>query len=168
MGAGNFEIEISGRLAGGLTLAEIRKNAAAMLKAVGWQKASLSLLLTSDREIRKINKKHLGHDYATDVITFGQLDEETGGPAPGGKPFLGDIVISLDTARRQAGQYGNTFKYEFYFYLCHGILHIAGFEDGSAAERGRMHRIQESILREIGIAGGGPQSAAVKIRRHRK
>lgn len=121
-----------------------------MLKCLRWKKASLNILLVNDRRIRHLNRRYLNHDRPTDVMAFGQLE----GPRPkpkGVMPFLGDIVISLDTTRRQAKIYGNSFLYELCFYLCHGLLHIMGYRDKSKSEAKRMERMQTKILKTIGL-----------------
>ncbi len=134
-----------------LSALRLQKNIAAILMALGWKKgASLSLLLTGDRSIRQLNKKHLGHDYATDVISFSQLE---GKPLSSkkGAPFLGDIVISLETTARQAAEYGNSFDYELHFYICHGILHLMGWDDQTKKDAKRMENKQKKILENIGM-----------------
>ncbi len=132
-------------------VSRLQKNIRAILKVLGWEKgASLSLLLAGDRSIRKLNKKYLGHDCATDVISFSQLE---GKPLPSkkGVAFLGDIVISLETTARQAAEYGNSFDYELHFYICHGILHLMGWDDKVKKEAARMFAKQTQILKKIGI-----------------
>ncbi|OGW83493.1 MAG: rRNA maturation RNase YbeY [Omnitrophica bacterium RIFCSPHIGHO2_02_FULL_51_18] len=96
----------------------------------------VSVLLTDDREIRKINKRFLNHNYATDVIAFG-LDEE---------PLLGDIVVSVERARAVAKELGIPFKEELARYLVHGMLHLLGYEDKPKKKYDRMHKRQEKIL----------------------
>jgi len=131
---------------GRLALAEVKKTARAILDASGFQKAGLSLFLVSDRRMRALNKLHLKHDYATDVLAFPLDPAGSAGPA-----LAGEIVISLETALKQAPLFGHTFRQEFYFYLCHGILHLAGWEDDTPAKRARMFRRQEKILKKLGI-----------------
>lgn len=147
-----FEIEII-RQSGGTqpSTARLRNHTAAMLRSLGLPRAALSIVLCNDRQIQAYNKKYLRHDRPTDVMAFSQLEEDSALPEGSGGPFLGDILISLQTARRQAREYGTSFEYEVFFYLCHGILHILGFDDRTARERGRMHQIQEQILDEAGI-----------------
>jgi probable rRNA maturation factor len=115
----------------------------AILKSLGLKKAGLSILLTTDAKIRTINRKHLNHDWATDVISFGAADHS----------LLGDLVISLDTTKRQAKEYDNSFEYELAFYICHGILHLMGYEDSTKAKREKMHRKQKQILEKTGMSG---------------
>ena len=109
-----------------------------ILKALGFKRTGLSILFVGDKEIRSLNRRWLGHDRPTDVIAF-----------PGEGAFLGDIVISLETTRRQAKQYGNYFEYELATYLCHGILHLKGHCDKTKKGAARMEKLQERILRKI-------------------
>ena len=88
------------------------------------------------------------HDRATDVISFSQLEGKPLGPKEG-IPFLGDIVISLETTARQAAEYGNSFDYELHFYICHGILHLMGWDDKSKREAARMFSKQTQVLKKI-------------------
>ncbi len=134
---------------GGVTVRWARSTARKILKALGWKKAALSLFFVSDRKIRVINRKHLRHDWPTDVISFSQIEGRKSPAAAA--PMMGDIVISLDTAARQAREWGNPFLYEVAFYLCHGILHLMGHDDGTPAKRNRMLNKQARLLRKIGI-----------------
>ena len=133
-----------------VSAARLKKNVRAILKSLGWKKAALSLLLVGDREIRKLNKRYLHHDRPTDVIAFSQLE---GRPLAfqSKQPFLGDLVISLETAARQAEEFGNSFDYELHFYICHGILHLMGYDDHRKKDAAKMENKQKRILREIGL-----------------
>lgn len=152
MAASRYEIQIDDR-SGSKTIdtALLKKKIRGILAAMKWEKAAVNIILVSDSGIRKINKEHLAHDWATDVISFSHLDHEGVQPLVGGKPFLGDIVISAATARRNAKEYGNSLLYEICFYVCHGILHIAGFDDSTKKDRQRMLNIQAALLEDAGI-----------------
>jgi probable rRNA maturation factor len=130
--------------------ARLKKRTAAILKALGWKTAAVSIVLVSDRKIRPLNKRYLNHDRATDVISFSQLE----GKALGAKqkvPLLGDLVISLDTTARQAKEYGNSFDYELCFYICHGILHLMGHSDATPKQAAAMDRKQKAVLKKIRV-----------------
>ena len=145
----SFDVRLASRAKHGVDAAEVRDKTARMLWILGWDKAALSLAFVKDREIKALHRDYFNDNTPTDVITFGQ----EGGPGPAiawdGRPFLGDIAISVDTARRQAKECGNSLKYEMYFYICHGILHLIGFDDGTSKQRERMHRIQARILKQL-------------------
>jgi probable rRNA maturation factor len=126
----------------------LRAKACQILKRLGWKKAALSILLVDDRKMRRLNRRHLNHNWTTDVLAFGQGE---GPHPPKTAPFLGDLVISLPMAKRQARVYGSTFSYELCFYLCHGILHLMGYRDKTRKEAQKMERMQKKILKQVGV-----------------
>ncbi len=147
---GNFQIRITCETSKPkVSLPKIKRAAEQILKKIGWKKAGLSVILTSDRKIQKINKLHLKHDRPTDVISFSQLEGRRIHYPSGQAPFLGDLVISLETTARQAQIYGNSFSYELAFYLCHGILHLMGHDDSTKAQAKKMETMQRKILQKI-------------------
>jgi probable rRNA maturation factor len=109
-------------------------------------------LVTSDGEVRSLNRDYLGHDYETDVISFGMSEEpdSTGTPAfvtPDERPpYLGDIAISYDRASEQAPEFGNSPETEVATLLIHGLLHLLGYDDTQDHERERMHARQQELL----------------------
>ncbi len=139
-----------------LSLPKVEQTASRILQALGWKKAAVSLWLVSDRKIRALNKRFMKHDWATDVISFSQWEgrklKVQGLSAKQSTVPLGDLIISLDTTARQAKEYGNSFFYEFSFYLCHGILHLMGYDDKTPREAKTMEKKQAAILRKIGIS----------------
>lgn len=136
----------------GVVPARFEKAAKKILKVLGWKHAELSVLLTTDREIRKINRRFLRHDYATDVIAFDTQDKARPAAQKKGRSVRsGDIVISLDTAAANAKEYGNTFSYETLFYLCHAALHMMGCDDATAKQRAAMLKKQAVVLKKAGL-----------------
>ncbi|MCD7897779.1 MAG: rRNA maturation RNase YbeY [Planctomycetaceae bacterium] len=107
--------------------------------------AALDLLVTTDGEIARLNRRHLGRDEATDVLAFmdGEMED--------GRVRLGDIAISADTARRVATERGIRFTDELAFYALHGLLHLLGMDDGNDKDRAEMQRLQAKIMKEHGI-----------------
>ena len=126
-----------------LDLSRFEKAVLRILKKLGWKNAEISILLTTDRKIQKIHRDYFKDNTPTDVISF------PGSPA--GKVFLGDLVISLDTAARECKAYGNTFSYETLFYATHGILHLMGHEDDTPQKSKRMLKKQAVILKQAGL-----------------
>ena len=101
------------------------------------------MLIVSDEEIRELNRDFLGRDRPTNVISFPmQEGEESGLHAD----LLGDVVISADTAARDAAEAGTDFEKELYFLLLHGILHLCGMDDHDDADRQRMLQRQSDLL----------------------
>ena len=97
---------------------------------------TVSVYVTDNREIRRLNKTHLRHDYATDVISF-KLEEN-----------LADIVVSFEKAKEMALELGIPFKEELARYLVHGTLHALGYRDKNKADYKRMVKRQESVLKQ--------------------
>ena len=107
------------------------------------KKNQVNVYLTNDREIREINRKFLNHDAATDVIAFGRAGRGFLGEE---KDYLGDIVVSVETARSVAGELKIPFKEELARYLVHGTLHLLGYDDRAPKNKKRMFSKQEKIL----------------------
>ncbi len=98
---------------------------------------ALSVVYTNNARIRAINRKHLNHNYVTDVITF-EIE-----PRPA---LEAEIYINLDRARRQAKQYRQSFTEETRRLLIHGMLHVMGYDDASPTARERMRREEDALL----------------------
>ena len=112
---------------------------------MGCPEAEVGCLLVTDRRIRALNRRYRGEDFPTDVLAFPQ--GEGGGP-PGHPGLLGDVVISVETAARQAARAGHSLEREAALLLIHGILHLLGHDHATAAERRRMWALQRRLLRE--------------------
>ena len=109
--------------------------------------AELSILLVGDEEMRGINAEYRGKDRPTDVISFAMSD----GQFPGlNEDILGDVVISLDTARNQAVERGVSIMHEVSFLLIHGILHLNGYDhERSKPERLKMEKKERELIEEL-------------------
>lgn len=115
-----------------------------ILSASGCPDAELSVLIVDDDEIRIINRDYLGRDKTTNVISFAMQEGEGAGIQPG---LLGDVVISADTAARDAAEAGLPFASELYFLLLHGILHLLGYDHERGSESDA--RVMEAKEQEI-------------------
>jgi probable rRNA maturation factor len=103
-----------------------------------------------DREMRTVNRTFHGVDEPTDVLAF-PLDR--GGPRPArGRGFAGEVVVSLDTARREAAWRGVAPSAELLLYVVHGVLHLLGEDDHAPAAARRMHLRTLAILSALGEA----------------
>ena len=118
-----------------------------LLATVGRDDVSLSVALVNDAAIRALNREYRGKDKATDVLSF-PLDD---GPAADGETLLGDVVISVDTAKRQADDYDAPLQRELYRLLIHGILHLLGHDHVRADERRAMEREERRLADAIGM-----------------
>jgi probable rRNA maturation factor len=131
----------------------LRARARRYLAALGADAAELSILVVTDAAMRRLNRAWRGKDRATDVLSF---------PAAGPGPLLGDVVISLDTARRAAREEGRALGAELDRYLAHGMLHLLGHDHERAADARRMARAEdalvgEGMVRAAGVARGSSE-----------
>lgn len=112
--------------------------------------AQISISFVSDDEIHELNREHRSKDRPTDVLSFPTLEpgEE---PPPGMPLMLGDVVVSVETADRQAHEYGHTLDRELGFLLVHGLLHLLGEDHETPDEEQRMRERQRKILSAIGL-----------------
>lgn len=117
--------------------------AAAALAAEGRAGAGLSVTVVDDAAIAELHQRWLGVPGPTDVISF-PLEEED--EAPGPEPLLGEVVVSIDTAAREARERGLPLERELLLYVIHGTLHLLGYDDQAEPERARMHARQEEVL----------------------
>jgi probable rRNA maturation factor len=108
----------------------------------------LSVLVTDDAGIREINHAWLGKDRPTNVISFAMQEGAGAGVQP---DLLGDVVISADTAARDAAEAGAPVEHELCFLLLHGILHLLGYdhERGTAAEARRMEARERELFAQV-------------------
>ena len=107
----------------------------------------LSILLVDDSKIKELNKAYLKRNRPTDVIAFPQYEQKTKTLHP---QLLGDVVISVETAKRQALRMGHSFEKELIVLLIHGILHLLGYEDKTCEKRKKMNEKQKQILKHLG------------------
>lgn len=123
---------------------KLRRTAQRLLDAVGHPKASLSITLVGDATIRKLNREYRHKDRPTDVLSFPLGDASQ-------QQLLGDVVISVATAKRQAAEYDATLERELERLLIHGILHLLGHDHHKRDERLRMEREERRLARAIGM-----------------
>ena len=115
------------------------------------ENAQVSVTFVDDAAIHELNREHRGVDRPTDVLSFPQFeaDEEI----PEGMPHvLGDLVVSLETARRQAEEYGHSEEREIAFLLVHGFLHLLGYDHETAEDEAEMREEQRVLLDRLGIS----------------
>lgn len=124
----------------------LKKLAAQFLADLKLRDVELSLALVRDPAIRRLNREWRGKDSPTDVLSFPAGDS----PAPGLKP-LGDIIISMDTARRAAKDFGTTLSQELARYLAHGLLHLLGHDHDVPAGARKMERLERKLLGHAGM-----------------
>jgi probable rRNA maturation factor len=121
----------------GVSRPELLRRARAMLGAVQSSDKEWSILLTGDDQIRNLNRLYRKKDRPTDVLSFSQIEGELGERA--GR-LLGDVIVSVPTARRQAARARRDLLAELTMLLAHGLLHLLGWDHATAAEDRRMRR----------------------------
>ena len=118
------------------------------------ENCSLTLILTDDQELQRLNREHLGIDAPTDVLSFPvpYNDPETG------TPYLGDILVSIPTAEQQAIAAGHPLADEVSLLFVHGILHLLGYDHGTPEEKAAMWQVQDEILSHLKISARPTES----------
>lgn len=130
----------------GVRMPKIKKrDTTAWIKAVaatyGRKVGEVGYLFVDDEKILEVNREYLGHDYYTDIITFDYDEDDT---------INGDLVISLDTVRTNAGQFGKAYDEELHRVIIHGILHLCGINDKGPGEREIMEAAENKALAMLG------------------
>ena len=104
----------------------------------GRRVGDLSVVFCSDPFILGVNRQYLGHDYYTDIITFDYCE---------GDILSGDLIISVDTVRANAAEYGAaSFEEELNRVIIHGVLHLIGFDDHTPEDQAEMRRQENAAL----------------------
>ncbi len=144
-------VVVTRRCCGGQWLArQLREHARRLLRVLRLAHAELSLLLVSDARIRTLNRTHRRIDRSTDVLSFPMHGRRRPRHGP---LLLGDVVISLDTVRRQAKTEGIAAVAVGERLLIHGVLHLLGYDhEVSPAEARRMARRERSLAAAIGTS----------------
>jgi probable rRNA maturation factor len=117
------------------------------------------LTLTDDAGIQSLNSHYRGQDKPTDVLAFRLEDEQESGfwlPEGVSRP-LGDVIVSLDTVERQARENGNSLQSELAWVICHGSLHLLGFDHQTDEQLAEMRAWERSILNSLGIERSWPE-----------
>ncbi len=105
------------------TVRTLRARLGRAMRAAGVHERALTLSLTNDRELRALNRRYAGEDHATDVLSFEQQ-----------APLLGDVVISVETAARQAKAAKHSLVAELFHLAVHGMVHLMGYDHATPAE----------------------------------
>jgi probable rRNA maturation factor len=121
--------------------------------------AEISVALIDDAAMHELNRRHLDHDYPTDVLSFlldcDEMDaDKTSGDTADGRPSLrgagkrleGEVIISTETAVQESAKYHWSPRDEIVLYLVHGLLHLCGYDDQTQPERELMRSREQAIL----------------------
>lgn len=123
--------------------ADLRRLAAEVERLRGGP-VRIDVALLSDAEIRRLNRTHLRHDWATDVVSFPLS-------APDAPLLLGALAVSRDTARRESTRRGHAPYHELMLYVVHGTLHLLGHDDHAPRATARMRRAERELLAALGL-----------------
>jgi probable rRNA maturation factor len=128
-------------------LAHVEADAASVLRFFACDDAELSILLCDDATIWPLNRDYRHKDRPTDVLAFAQRE---GTPVPGQDHVLGDVVISVETAARQAEERGHSTAHELRVLVVHGICHLLGYDHEDDADAEVMEAKEREILGILG------------------
>jgi len=126
-----------------LSESKILRCARAALKSMSEDKAELGLLFVDDSYIKRLNWKYRKVNSRTDVLAFAMRE---GQGLPKDSQILGDVVISAETAKREAKNRGIALQDELNLYVVHGVLHLLGYDDENPRERKKMRAKEKEIL----------------------
>jgi len=116
--------------------------ATAILQDSAFSSAAISLAVVDDETIHELNRRHLDHDWPTDVLSFVLED---------GDHLEGEVILSADTAAIAADELGNFAAEEQLLYVVHGMLHLVGYDDKSEADAEEMRAAEARYLRQFGV-----------------
>ena len=112
----------------------------------------LTVVITDDDEVQALNRDYRGVDASTDVLAFGEVDDEgVFVTAPDTLPYLGDVVISYPRAVEQAADYAHPVGDELCILVVHGVLHLLGYDHEIPEDAERMWPVQACALDALGI-----------------
>jgi probable rRNA maturation factor len=126
----------------------LRRAIVTVLEGEGVCEALVSLAVVDDATIQPLNRRYLQHDYATDVLSF-LLDRD-------GASLEGEVIVSAETAVRQAVQYGWSANEELLLYVVHGALHLIGYDDADAEQQEEMRDKERKYLTKLGCPSPRP------------
>jgi probable rRNA maturation factor len=124
---------------------QLAEAAIAAARYRGCRFGEIGIRVTGDEQIQQINRTHLQHDYPTDVISFGYAFQPP--------DVEGELVVSVQTAVRQARELDWPAASELILYVVHGTLHLCGMDDLQPKPRSEMRMAERAILRQLGISG---------------
>ncbi len=118
-----------------------------VLDRIGQADAALTITFIRDRAMRVLNRDYREIDKPTDVLSFAYHEADDGIVEQGEPAHLGDVVISVETAERYAGELGLTFEQEIEHLIIHGTLHLAGYDHET--DNGEMNRLERKLRKAL-------------------
>jgi len=116
----------------------------AVIEEEGFKEGNISYIFMSDDMLLEINKRHLNHDFYTDIITFDLSDEE--------KEISAEIFISTDRVMENAIQFGEIYPKEMHRVMIHGVLHLCGYNDHTEEEKSSMRKKEDYYLSKLDLS----------------
>ena len=135
-------LTVNARLPRSITAREITRRARAMLRAIKRPSSELSIALVDDEQIHELNRVYRHKDKATDVLAFAQSEGEFSSLNP---TLLGDVIVSIPTATRQAKAAARPVMDELTMLLAHGLLHLCGWDHETASKDRAMRAETERL-----------------------
>ena len=123
--------------------ARIKTAVQAILSDQSIRQGEISVAVVDDPTIHKLNRQYLDHDYPTDVLSF--LLERSG------DCLEGEVIVSAQTARASAGEFGFSTEQELLLYVIHGVLHLVGYDDATPRQQAEMCNLQREYLARVGF-----------------
>lgn len=125
-------------------------------------RGELAIALASDSRVRALNRRYRRQDRVTDVLAFPAGGGGEAGVRRGASPWMGDVVIAIGAARRQAREAGHSETTELRVLALHGLLHLLGYDHHDQNDRGRMARMEARLRRKGGLRTGLMERAALR------
>jgi probable rRNA maturation factor len=145
-------VRIDGRFRNAVDGEWLRGVAGRVLAAEDVARVEVGIVVTGDAAIRELNRRFRDEDAPTDVLSFALNEGKDEFPLPPGETTrLGEVIISLPTARRQAKQAGHSLEREMALLLVHGLLHLLGYDHAVEAEKRRMRSRESALLASEGV-----------------
>lgn len=119
----------------------------AVLDRIGLEQSTATVTFIRDAAMRRLNRDYRNKDAPTDVLAFAYHEDESGHTREQPPDHLGDVVISVETAERYAGELGLTFEREVEWLVIHGLLHLAGYDHET--DTGEMRRLEGRLRKEL-------------------
>ena len=129
--------------------ASLRHIVKSVLQGEDIPEAEVSLAFVDNPTIHQLNKRYLQHDEPTDVLSF-PLSE------PNVRRLAGELVIGAEMAKLQAESRGHPVEAELALYVIHGLLHLCGYDDNTAADAAAMHQRERQYLQQLGLPDIAP------------
>ena len=149
-----LRVEVQAKSAGAPSAARVRGVLSRAARAAKTPASEVSVLFCADRRMRALNRRYRGKDRSTDVLAFPAGDDSTGAG------FLGDIVISVPYAEREARRRRESGSREIDRLLVHGLLHLMGYDHET--DNGEMDALEARVRRRLGLSDKAPRNGTAR------